>query len=478
MLSAVIQAPNGSPGVEHLINLAQRAASVEEVILITDRALGDAELALLGSRARVVTRRFRGRGGALEDGLREARGDVLLFLDGDLRAGSPDAVHKLAAPILAGLADFVKARSVGIDGSFQSPTARPLLTTCFPELDCFSDPTTGIFVIRRDLMERLSLEYEGGVLVGLLVDAHFAGARIIDVDIDGLDHASSAHRSSGMEAEQVMRVILNRAEQYGRLSIGYTQEIEDIEATAKAGWAMALRRLEGAGRVALFDMDGTLLRDRSVLVLARRTGRLPAVLKYLENAACTPDERCELIADSLAGVPRSEFAETARTMPLSNGALETVVALRRSGYRVGIVSDGYQIVADIVRGRVSADFSIGTLMHFRNGKATGQITHSPMFRHRRGCRQHRNCKVNALLHLHERLEIPAAQVLAVGDGENDVCLLRDAGLGIGFEPKLDSVREAAAHVIHGDLRKALRFAPALVQAGPGEWNGLSAVPFL
>ena len=476
MVSVILQAWNTGRGTEHLIQLVRGIDSVQEVILMTEDISGETDSGSSANRAHVVTRRFRGYGAVVADGLWESRGDVLVFLDGDLHPGAPGTVNRLAAPILAGQADLVLPLSTGTAMSHPAPTARQLLVTCFPELAGLSSPDTANFAIRRDLLERLSLEFDGGVLAGLLVDAHFAGARIIDVDIGGLNPPSPEHWPEGIETEKVMKVILNRAEQYGRLSIGYTQEIEEIELTAKAGWAMALRRMEGTSRVALIDMDGTLLRDRSILALARRTGRLPAVLKYLENEACTPDERCELIAEALSGVGRGDFVEIARTLPLSQGAVDTVVALRRRGYRVGILSDGYQIVTDIVRRRVSADFSIGTLMHFRNGKATGQITHSPMFRHRRGCRRHRICKTNALLHMQERLAIPPVQVLAVGDGENDVCLLRDAGLGIGFEPKADSVREAAARIIYGDLRQVLHLAPLLTQTRPGEWTGLSAVP--
>lgn len=207
--------------------------------------------------------------------------------------------------------------------------------------------------------------------------------------------------------------------------------------------------------IVLFDMDGTLLRDRSVLTLARRNGRLDEVLKYLDNPECTSSERAQLISESLAGIPRSEFIEAGWTMSLSDGAQETVAALRREGYCVGIVSDGYQIVADTVRRRISADFSIGTILHFRNGRSTAEISHSRLLKHPRGCRRHPVCKVNLLVHLKEEIGDSALRVVAVGDGANDACLLRGAGIGIAFEPKAEAVRAAAAHVISRDLRQVL-----------------------
>jgi phosphoserine phosphatase len=75
--------------------------------------------------------------------------------------------------------------------------------------------------------------------------------------------------------------------------------------------------------------------------------------------------------------------------------------------------------------------------------------------HDNGCRQHRYCKRNVLQHLLERLELTSADVLAVGDGDNDVCLLRSAGQSIAFDPKSPVVRAAAHRAISGSLANLL-----------------------
>jgi len=121
------------------------------------------------------------------------------------------------------------------------------------------------------------------------------------------------------------------------------------------------------------------------------------------------------------------------------------------------VSDSFRIITEIVRRRVFADFSIANLLRFRDGKATGQVSVAPLFLHEEGCPRHEICKWNVLLHLEEKLGIPAARILAVGDSTNDICLLKQAGLGIAFEPKTDAVRMASGNWIQGDLRKVLEF---------------------
>jgi phosphoserine phosphatase len=119
-----------------------------------------------------------------------------------------------------------------------------------------------------------------------------------------------------------------------------------------------------------------------------------------------------------------------------------------------------------VRRRVFADFSVANLLRFQDGVATGLLSTSPIFQHRAGCREHEVCKWNVLLHLEEKLAIRSSQVLAVGDSENDVCLLRQAGFGVAFEPKSDLVRRAADAVIHGDLRHVLACAAEFIRAVP------------
>jgi phosphoserine phosphatase len=65
--------------------------------------------------------------------------------------------------------------------------------------------------------------------------------------------------------------------------------------------------------------------------------------------------------------------------------------------------------------------------------------------HTSGCGVHDHCKVNVLRHLTERLGLSPEQILAVGDGENDVCMLKSAGYSVAFQPKTRNVRAAARH---------------------------------
>jgi phosphoserine phosphatase len=168
-----------------------------------------------------------------------------------------------------------------------------------------------------------------------------------------------------------------------------------------------------------------------------------------------PEERTERIAKLFASVARSVFEEVARTVPLMPGAVELVLALRKSGYRVGIISDSFRVAAEIIRRRVFADFSIAHMMRFRHGVATGEVTLSPAMQHENGCEQHRVCKLNSLLHLSEHLSLSRERILAVGDNDTDACMLRAAGRSVAYQPKSKLVEESALHVVHGNLLEVL-----------------------
>jgi phosphoserine phosphatase len=316
---------------------------------------------------------------------------------------------------------------------------------------------------RRSLLRRFKFETDYGVDIGLLLDASAAGARIAEVDIGHIEHDSHPLEVLGDMAMQVVRTMLDRAARYHRMEISHIQEVQEVERQMQAETALVLAKIGKVERLALVDMDGVLLNGRFILALAQRCNRAADLAEFLDNPDINPDDRTRKIAELFSGVAKDVFEQAARDVPLMPDAAQTVVAMRRAGYRVGIVTDSYRIAAEIVRRRVFADFSIAHLMKFRHGKATGQIMLSPAMRHPDGCPHHEHCKLNVMLHLIGKMGLSTEHVLAVGNGANDICLLRRAGLSVAFQPESDSVRAAARYCVEqhmSDLRALLdRWTP-------------------
>ncbi len=457
-VSVVIPVLDESERIGDVVRFARRSKRVREVIVVDDGSIdGTPELARAAG-AEVITSTMLGKGASMEDGLLAARSGTILYLDGDLVGLREDLVERMTGPILAGEADFVKARFSRKAGRVTVLTARPLLRSYFPEVAGFEQPLGGIIAVRKELLEKLRFENDFGVDVGLFLDSAALGARLSEVDIGHIEHDSSDLEQLGEMATQVARAIIERAGAYGRLRRSFLAATRERERLHMAHPEAIVARLGEVDRLALLDMDGTILNGRFIMELARQTGREEKLGEFLDRHDLTPEYRARQIARVFAGVPFETFQATARAIPLVAGAVEAVVGLRKLGYRVGIVTDSYHLAAEITRRRVFADFALSNVVEFRKGKATGNVTLAPTMRSGKTGRRAYD-KIHALRFLTKRMHVPATRILAVGDGLNDIGMLRAAGVSIAFQPKAEQVRKAAMHVIESRLDELLKFVP-------------------
>ena len=455
-VSVVIPVLNESATIGEVVRFALEDPQVGEVLVVDDGSHDGTPDMAERAGARVITSSMLGKGASMQDGLRASRHDVVLYLDGDLHGLTAGLIGAMTQPLLAGYADFVKARFARAAGRVTVLTARPLLQTYFPELAGINQPLGGIMAARKSLLEALRFENDYGVDIGLLIDAAAGRARIVEVDIGRLEHDSQTLEALGVMAVEVARTIVERAAAWGRLEIGFVKDATERRRRQQAtnvGSVLSVAAL--AGKLALFDMDGTLTDGRFVVELARRTRRSGRLAALLDTADLDPVARTRQIAGLFKGVPKHTFEAVAHAMPLSAGAVETVVGLRKRGYVVGVVTDSYHVAAAILRRRVFADFCVAHVMQFHDDVATGRVTLAPAMRRKAGCPEHSYCKLNVLRMFAERLGIGPAAVLAVGDSLNDVCMLREAGASVAFQPKSPAVADAARQVATNSLEEVL-----------------------
>jgi glucosyl-3-phosphoglycerate synthase len=455
MISVVIPALNEAKTIADLIRFAQRSHQVSEVIVIDDGSIdGTPELAQAAG-ATVLRSTMLGKGASMKDGMLAATADVVVYLDGDLSALENHLIERLAAPILSKRADFVKAKFSRSGGRVTKLTAKPLLQVFFPELAWIDQPLGGIVAARKQVLKQLSFELDYGVDVALLIDAWASGATISEIEVGHIEHSSRPLDHLAEMASQVVRAIFDRALRYKRFSSARIAQVAEVDRRRQAELAAVLDKIGEPERIALVDMDGTLLKDRFVVELAKRVEKLKDLLQFLDHPTMDAVARTLAIAKLFAKTPLSVFHETAQSLTLTPGAEDMVVGLRKAGYRVGIVTDSYHFAADIVRRRVFADFTVAHVMKHQDGAATGELVLSPFMLHRRGCTQHRYCKANVLQNLSERTGVPALDFVAIGDGLNDLCMLKMAGTSFAVNTQVEDVRRAAHHRIEGDLAQIL-----------------------
>lgn len=407
-----------------------------EVIVVDDSSIDDTAALARAAGARVVTSSMLGKGASMRDGALVARCELLVYLDGDLASLRPGIVGSLAEPLREGMADFVKARFGRGGGRVTELTAKPMLKVFFPELAHLGQPLGGVVAARRNLLLQLPFEDGYGVDIGLLVDAHRAGARVAEVDIGRLEHDSQPLPDLTLMANEVARVIYSRARAAGRLNVDQIVAMYETQRQAAAELDFVLSRRAGRQRLLLLDMDGTLTIQRFAVELARATGQEQALAALLDQPTDDTAARSDRIARLFRFVHKQQFEKVARAAPIRPGVVEFINRMRRAGFMVGVLSDSYFVAAEIMRRRVFADFALAHTLQFDGDVCNGQVRLNPAFLPLQPGQGPAVCKGHVLARFKADCGEPALQTCwAVGDNLNDIGLLQAADMRFAIEPK-------------------------------------------
>ncbi len=212
---------------------------------------------------------------------------------------------------------------------------------------------------------------------------------------------------------------------------------------------MQMSEAYNSGRRGLvaFDMDGTLLDGRLVFALADRCDVREEVISIMESTL-HGYERSKAIAMLWKGLSKYDLLEALHSIPLCINARKTIEALKGYGYAVGIISDSYDLAVEHLASILGMDFGIANkLVCDDDGMITGRIE-MPLGWERVGCRcMNSVCKRFHLKIIADRFGMGREHTAAVGDSNNDICMLEQAGISIAYRPKNLEVKERAMYVI-------------------------------
>lgn len=189
-------------------------------------------------------------------------------------------------------------------------------------------------------------------------------------------------------------------------------------------------------RLVVFDMDSTLIEAEVIDELAKEHGVGDRVSAITERAMRGElDFRQSLIARValLKGLSADAMDAVKDRLRLTEGAGRLLGVLRRLGYRTAIVSGGFSYFGKHIQERLGIDYVYANELEIVDGYLTGRVTGEII---------DGEGKAQRLRYLAERERITLEQVIAVGDGANDLPMLSIAGLGIAFRAK-PLVRESA-----------------------------------
>ena len=193
-------------------------------------------------------------------------------------------------------------------------------------------------------------------------------------------------------------------------------------------------------RLVCFDMDSTLIQTEVIVELAKRHGVGDKVHEITESAMRGEidfkESFCRRIA-LLEGLSEDVMQDIANNLPITDGADRLIAQLKALGYKIAILSGGFTYFGETLQKRFGIDYVFANNLEIKDGKLTGKHLGEIVDGER---------KAFLLKELAKKEGIQLEQVIAVGDGANDLPMLKLAGLGIAFHAK-PIVKKNASHSI-------------------------------
>tara|TARA_R110001599_G_scaffold353459_1_gene592467 strand:- start:170938 stop:172167 length:1230 start_codon:yes stop_codon:yes gene_type:complete len=182
-------------------------------------------------------------------------------------------------------------------------------------------------------------------------------------------------------------------------------------------------------RLVVFDMDSTLIEAEVIDELARVAGvgeQVSAITERAMRGEIDFSESFRTRVALLKGLNEEALAQVASELKVTEGAEHLLATLHTLGYKTAIVSGGFTYFARYLQARLGIDYIHANELDIADGAVTGEVVGTIVD----GAR-----KAELLRQLAADQNIDLQQVIAVGDGANDLPMLSIAGLGIAFRAK-------------------------------------------
>jgi phosphoserine phosphatase SerB len=186
-------------------------------------------------------------------------------------------------------------------------------------------------------------------------------------------------------------------------------------------------------KLVLFDMDGTLLKNRTFFVFAEQYGFTDRLMMILKSEK-RPYEKTIAIASLLKGLKKKNLLDLFHRIPLQEDVESVLTELHKRKIITAIASDSYQFAADDLKDRLGMNYAFANDLIIEEGIVTGDIAirnsqlHEDVIDHQ----VYSNCKSDILEELCQSLHLSLEETIAVGDGIVDRGMLSRAGLGVAF----------------------------------------------
>mgnify|MGYP000473358291 CR=1 FL=1 len=226
---------------------------------------------------------------------------------------------------------------------------------------------------------------------------------------------------------------------------------EAWEGLQALGVDLVVQRAEGRRkRVLLADMDSTMIEQECIDELADEAGvgpRVAEITRRAMNGELDFEAALRERVGLLKGLPVAVIGRVIRDrITLMPGGRELVATMRANGGYAALVSGGFTAFTGEIAGVLGFDENRANTLISEGDVLTGEVA-DPILG--------RQAKVDALVDITKRLNLREDEVLAVGDGANDLGMLKRAGAGVALHAKPVVAAECDIRINHGDLTALL-----------------------
>lgn len=429
MISVIIPALNESKTIKEVIYLLHQSELVSEIIVVDDKSLDDTVAVSLEAGAKVITGTKLGKGASMKDGLLIAKNEIIIFLDADITTYPKNIVELMSNPILTEDIDFVKSYFTRQAGRVTELVAKPLLSILYPSFPVFIQPLSGMIAGKKTFFNKIDFEDGYGVDIGILIDMYNLGAKIKEINIGNIENRMQSLEQLGKMSKAVASTIIEKATSYGKKNLEVLENIQVIREQMEFAISEKSKLLS---KIAIFDMDNTLLTKSFIHTCSEKFNFQPELLDIISSQQ-NPFIRTKQIAKLLKGKSVNDLIQVAEEIPISANAEKLIYHLRERGYKIGIISDSYDYITNYFVNKLRLDFSLANELEFSKSIVTGEVKIPSFFLpNSKSVCNHEICKSHALVTICNELSIDIANTIAIGDGENDICMVRKAGIGIAY----------------------------------------------
>ena len=408
-ISCIIPAFNEESTIIDVLKAVKKVKTIDEIIVVDDGSTDDTHKNAKSMGVKVIKHSVnKGKGAAIKTGFSCSYGDIILFLDADLHNITPKKIASIIRPIRNDEADFVKTSFTRARGRVTELVVKPLFRVIFPFIN-FSQPLSGQFAIRRELMKNLKIDDKWGVDIQILLQLVKKGVRISEVDIGRLAHKKQPIENLAIMSEQVIKSILSE-----------------------------LGIIANKHKLIIFDFDKTLIRESSIEIIAKEFGfekELKKLRCQYKNRKIKDYEITLAMAQLIKGKTKKELKKICKQLNLRRTVMRVVEWLKKRQYELAIVSVAFSPIVEFFAERIGINKDkviCPILVMDKNNKYTGEVIAKT--RHNSKCCDKIICKSDAAKELMKRLNVRPEECIAVADGKTDECLFKACGLSLAYKP--------------------------------------------